>query len=100
MECYVYGRLYWATPEAATPGWRLDLHNTMGGVTKTLEIPASAAPFAPPPVPSPAEAKVCILTTLRWSYDVNMATTIRVEQHGSLPDYHFIATYLYPSQSK
>jgi hypothetical protein len=92
MHCDVYGRLYWQAP-----AWRLDLQDASGVVTETLEIPVLATPFSPPPVPSKSEATVCIITTLRRSYDVKIVDKIRVEQSGSLPDYHFIATYMLPS---
>jgi hypothetical protein len=92
MHGDVYGRLSWQAP-----AWRLDLQDATGVVTATLAIPVLATPLSPPPVPSKSEATVCLITTLRWSYDVKIVEKIRVEQRGSLPDYHFIATDTYPS---
>jgi hypothetical protein len=82
---------------AHAPRWRLDLQDTTGAVTQTLEIPYLSASLPPPPPPSKSEAERCIVTALLWSYDPKMANKIRVEQSGYLPDYQFIATHIYPS---
>jgi hypothetical protein len=52
---------------AHAPRWRLDLQDTTGAVTQTLEIPYLSASLPPPPPPSKSEAERCIVTALLWS---------------------------------